>query len=74
MELTAIVREGFEKAFPGEDFSSVKVVPTTDPRFGDYQCNDALKVAKRVGDRACSRRYRKTLCRFLHYLSGYSCP
>lgn len=49
MELTAIVREGFEKAFPGEDFSSVKVVPTTDPRFGDYQCNDALKVAKRVG-------------------------
>ncbi len=49
MELTDIVRKGFEKAFPGEDFTSVKVVPTTDPRFGDYQCNDALKVAKKVG-------------------------
>ena len=49
MDLTAIVRQGFEKAFPGEDFSSVKVVPATDPKFGDYQCNDALKVAKKVG-------------------------
>ncbi len=49
MELTDIVRKGFETAYPGEDFASVKVVPATDPRFGDYQCNDALKVAKKVG-------------------------
>ncbi len=49
MELVDIVRQGFEKAFPGEDFSSIKVVPATDPRFGDYQCNDALKLAKKVG-------------------------
>ncbi len=49
MELTAIVRLAFEKAFPGEDFSSVKVVPATDPKFGDYQCNDALKIAKKLG-------------------------
>ncbi len=49
MTLTDIVRSAFEKAFPGEDFSFVKVVPATDPKFGDYQCNDALKVAKKVG-------------------------
>ena len=47
MELTAIVRSAFERAFPGEDFSFVRVVPATDPKFGDYQCNDALKLAKK---------------------------
>ena len=46
MELTAIVRAAFEKAFPEGDFSGVRVVPATDPKFGDYQCNDALKCAK----------------------------
>ena len=49
MDLTAIVRSAFEATFPSEDFSQVKVVPATDPKFGDYQCNDALKVAKKVG-------------------------
>ena len=49
MDLAEIVREAFAKAFPGEDFAGVKVVPATDPRFGDYQCNDALKIAKKVG-------------------------
>ena len=46
MELAEIVRHAFEGAFPGEDFSFVRVLPATDPRFGDYQCNDALKLAK----------------------------
>jgi len=49
MDLTQLVRSAFEAAFPGEDFSQVKVVPATDPKFGDYQCNDALKIAKKVG-------------------------
>ncbi len=49
MNLNNLVQSAFEKAFPGEDFSFVKVVPATDPRFGDYQCNDALKVAKKMG-------------------------
>ncbi len=49
MNLNDIVRQAFEKAFPGEDFSFVKVGPATDPKFGDYQCNDALKFAKRLG-------------------------
>jgi len=47
MDLSEIVRGAFEQAFPGEDFSFVRVVPATDPRFGDYQCNDALKLAKK---------------------------
>ncbi len=49
MELSQVVRSAFEKAFPGEDFSFVKVVPATDPKFGDYQCNDALKISKKLG-------------------------
>ena len=46
MELSEIVKGAFEKAFPGENFDFVRVVPATDPKFGDYQCNDALKLAK----------------------------
>ena len=48
MDLTSIVRAAFEKAFEGEDFSFVRVLPATDPKFGDYQCNDALKIAKKM--------------------------
>ena len=47
MELNQIVRQAFEKAFPGEDFAFVRVLPATDPKFGDYQCNDALKLARK---------------------------
>ena len=46
MDLGEIARRAFEEAFPGGDFSFVRVVPATDPKFGDYQCNDALKLAK----------------------------
>jgi len=46
MELSEIAKRAFEEAYPGEDFSFVRVVPATDPKFGDYQCNDALKLAK----------------------------
>lgn len=49
MTITDWLKEGFEKAFPGLDIPEIKVVPATDPRFGDYQCNDALKIAKRAG-------------------------
>ena len=49
MTLTENVKAAFEAAFPGEDFSALRVVPATDPKFGDYQCNDALKIAKKVG-------------------------
>ena len=49
MELTTILKNAFAAAFPGEGFDEVRVLPATDPKFGDYQCNDALKYAKRFG-------------------------
>ena len=49
MELSEMVRGAFEQAFPGEDFGFVRVLPATDPKFGDYQCNDALKLCKKFG-------------------------
>ncbi|MBO5751615.1 MAG: arginine--tRNA ligase [Kiritimatiellae bacterium] len=46
MDLAEIVGRAFSEAFPGESFQSIRVVPATDAKFGDYQCNDALKLAK----------------------------
>ncbi len=40
------LRNGFGAAFPGNDFSGVRAVSVSDPRFGDFQCNDALASAK----------------------------
>lgn len=46
MNLNDILKKAFTSVFPNEDFSFVRVLPATDDRFGDYQCNDALKFAK----------------------------
>ena len=51
MTITEWLQEGFEKAFPGVELPEIKAVPATDPKFGDYQCNDALKIAKKAGFR-----------------------
>ena len=51
MTITEWLKEGFEKAFPGVELPEIKAVPATDPKFGDYQCNDALKIAKKAGFR-----------------------
>ena len=40
------LQKAFAAAFPGNDFSQVAALPATDPKFGDFQCNDALKFAK----------------------------
>ena len=48
MTLDETLQAAFAAAFPGEDFSGVRVLPATDPKFGDYQCNDALKLAKKM--------------------------
>ncbi len=45
-QLVKWVKAAFEAAFPGNDFSNVKVLPATDAKFGDFQCNDALASAK----------------------------
>ena len=49
MTITEWLQEGFTKAFPGVELPEIKAVPATDPKFGDYQCNDALKIAKKAG-------------------------
>ncbi|MDD2455413.1 MAG: arginine--tRNA ligase [Kiritimatiellae bacterium] len=47
-EILAVwLRQAFRAAFGEEhDWSSLSVRPATDPRFGDFQCNDAMQAAK----------------------------
>ena len=47
-ELAAWLETSFGKAFPGEKFDGLRVVPATDPKFGDFQCNDAMGFARRL--------------------------
>lgn len=45
--LAAWLRQAFQTAFGAEhDWSAIRVQPATDPRFGDFQCNDAMQAAK----------------------------
>ena len=67
MELDDIVKEAFSKAYPGVDFGGIRVLPATDPRFGDYQCNDALKFAKKLG-----KNPREIASKVAEALSGLS--
>ena len=46
-DIDGLLREAFGKAFGEGDFTNVRATKATDAAFGDYQCNDALKVAKR---------------------------
>lgn len=43
----AWLAEAFEKVVPG--CGGGRIVPSKDPRFGDWQCNDAMGIAKRAG-------------------------
>ena len=47
-QLSAWTAEAFSQAFPDadHDFSGVSVVATANPDFGDFQCNDAMMLAK----------------------------
>ncbi|HOE61866.1 MAG TPA: arginine--tRNA ligase [Kiritimatiellia bacterium] len=42
------LREAFRSAFGDaqQDWSTLRVQPATDTRFGDFQCNDAMPLAK----------------------------
>lgn len=51
MTISEWLKDGFAKAFPDVELPEIRVVPATDPKFGDYQCNDALKIAKKAGFR-----------------------
>lgn len=49
--LSAWMREAFRRAFPeaGPELGAVAVVPATAEQFGDYQCNQAMALAKCLG-------------------------
>ncbi len=46
VDLTTLVKEACGRAFPEWDASQLRVVPASDAKFGDYQCNEALRLAK----------------------------
>ena len=46
MKLDDILANAFRTALPEVDPGAIRVLPATDERFGDYQCNDALRLAK----------------------------
>ena len=46
-QLAQWVQSAFRAAFgDAQDWSSIRVQAATDTRFGDFQCNDAMQVAK----------------------------
>lgn len=46
-QLAGWLKLAFETAFGNtQDWSGIRVQAATDPRFGDFQCNDAMQVAK----------------------------
>ena len=49
--LTAWMEAALRALYPDADFNGIntQVVPAGDERFGDYQCNAAMSLAKRVG-------------------------
>ncbi len=63
MNLTSRVQDAFKQAFPAWDASSLRVVPASDAKFGDYQCNEALRLAKalRVNPREAASKVADSL-------------
>ena len=45
-ELSAWLAGAFAKAFPDAGIPAPRVLPATDAKFGDFQCNDAMGLAK----------------------------
>jgi arginyl-tRNA synthetase len=46
-QLAEWLRQAFQTAFgDAQEWSGIRVQPATDPRFGDFQCNDAMQAAK----------------------------
>lgn len=54
----------FEAAWPdhGDNFSEIRVTPASNPQFGDFQCNDAMALAKklRMSPRALAQKVVET--------------
>ena len=59
IQLVEWIKSAFVAAFGDEhDWSGLNVVPATDTRFGDFQCNDAMQLAKvlRMAPRAIAEQ------------------
>ncbi len=46
--LSSLCQQAFEQAFPSLDLPKITVSPSTKSIFGHYQCNDAMKLAKKL--------------------------
>jgi arginyl-tRNA synthetase len=53
--LSAWIRSVFQQEFKdsGHDFSGIRVAATANPQFGDYQCNDAMSLARVLRKSPC---------------------
>ena len=48
-QLTDWLRESFQTAFGDvADWNTIRVQPSTNPDFGDFQCNDAMALARQL--------------------------
>ncbi|KAM7534871.1 hypothetical protein Aperf_G00000108445 [Anoplocephala perfoliata] len=57
-----------KKAFPEVKSVSVVITPGTNPKFGDYQCNNALSLSKELstnGDKISPREISTKICAHL---------
>lgn len=43
VELEKLFQDAFKRAFPALEEKPI-IAPTKEPRFGDYQCNSAMKL------------------------------
>ena len=46
--LEELLGSALASAFPGKEWDEVIIVPTTNPKFGDYQCNNAMPLFAKI--------------------------
>ena len=63
-DLAATFRTALQSAFPAVAVEP-QVAATKEPRFGDYQCNNAMQLFGRM---------KSKVCKLLQYSRASSCP
>ena len=66
--LTAIFDLAIKKAYPDLEPVEVIITPSTSPKFGDYQCNNSLSLAKKIstdGNKVSPQQVAKKICESL---------
>ena len=46
--LESLLSDALTAAFPGKEWEEVVIVPTANPKFGDYQCNNAMPLFAKI--------------------------